>query len=342
MAMPNTSPPSIVILAAGKGTRMKSSLAKVLHPVFDKPMVQHVLISCQPLHSSNQIIIVGHQQEKVMASLSQFDCTFVEQKEQLGTAHAVLMAKDAINDECKDVMILCGDTPLIRSVTLVAMHTKHVETQATLTFMTTHLENPANYGRILSGKDGNPLRIVEEKDASLVQKAISEINAGIYLVDKKFLYQALDQVDSNNSQGEFYLTDIVELAIKQDKHVEKFVTKHAQDVLGVNSRVELAEAEQELRLRHNKKIMLTGVSMLSPVTTYVSEQSSIGSDTRIGAGVELRGSCTIGSGCIIDSGVILTNCRVADGVTIGIYSCLSDADLPENSVVPSHSTSISD
>lgn len=339
--MPNTAPPSIIILAAGKGTRMKSSLAKVLHPVFNRPMIQHVLTSCQPLHSPNQIVIVGHQQEQVMASLALFDCTFVEQKEQLGTAHAVLMAKEAISEQCRNVMILCGDTPLIRSETLSAMQEKHLEEQATLTFMTTHLENPSHYGRVLSDDHGAPLRIVEEKDANAVEKAITEINAGVYLVDKNFLFQALDQVGSNNSQGEFYLTDIVELAILQGKHVKKFVCQHAQDVLGVNSRVELAEAEQELRLRHNKKIMMTGVSMLSPTTTCISEQTIIGGDTRLGAGVELRGCCTIGSRCVIDSGVILTNCTVADDVTIGAYSCLSDLNLAKDSLVPSHSTTFS-
>lgn len=321
---------SIILLAAGKGTRMKSSLAKVLHPIFGSPMICHVLKSTDPLNSDNRIVVVGHQKEKVMEALNSFDCSFAIQTEQLGTAHAVLAAQNNIVNDNEDVMIFYGDMPLVRSELLEEMYNEYKEGDTTLTFMTTVLENPTNYGRVLCTEEGEPLRIVEEKDADSSQKKIREINTGIYCVKKEFLYAALSQVDSNNKQGELYLTDIVELAVKQKKTVQKFVTNQAKDVLGVNSRVELAEAERELRLRRNNGVMMSGVAFISPENTLVSEESTVGIDTILGSAVELRGKCAVGSNCTLDSGVILTDCTVADGVTIAPYVCRKNENITED------------
>lgn len=317
-------PLSIIILAAGKGTRMKSDKAKVLHPVFDKPMVQHVLTATEPLNSPNRIAIIGHQRQVVMDALAKEECSFAIQEQQLGTAHAVLIAKDKIASECDDVMILCGDTPLISSDVLVEMYAQHKKKSATLSLMTTILDNPTNYGRIICDAAGNAIKITEQKDATEEERKIREINAGIYCVNKEFLYTALSQIDSNNSQGEFYLTDILELAVKNGDVVAKFCTDAPKDVLGVNSRVELAEAEAELRLRRNKKLMLEGITMVAPDASYVSETSQVGKDSIIGRGVELRGTCTIGEKCFIDSGVILNNCVLANNSHIGPYSYLEN------------------
>lgn len=315
---------AIIILAAGKGTRMKSSIAKVLHPVFEKSMVEHVLSATSELPSNNRIAIIGHQAEQVQNKLAGQNCSFVLQKEQLGTAHAVLVAKDAIDDASEDVMILCGDTPLLTASTLEEMYLDYKESDASLSLMTTELDNPTNYGRIISDTDNTLLAIVEQKDATQEQLQIKEINAGIYIVKKKFLYDALANVDSNNSQGEFYLTDIVKLATADGLVRRKYINPQAKDVLGVNSRIELAEAETELRLRRNMEMMLQGVSMANGNNCYVSPESEVGIDSYLGNGVELRGKCKIGSNCKIDSGVILINCQIADDSHIGPYSCLEN------------------
>lgn len=332
-----TTPLSIIILAAGKGTRMKSDKAKVLHPVFDKPMVQHVLAATEPLSSPNRIAIIGHQRQAVMDALAEEECSFAVQEEQLGTAHAVLIAQDAVADECEDVMILCGDTPLISSDVLVQMYSQHRDKGASLSLMTTILDNPTNYGRIICDANGNAVKITEQKDATEEERQIREINAGIYCVNKEFLYSALSQVDSNNSQGEFYLTDILELAIKNGKVVAKFCTDAPKDVLGVNSRIELAEAEAELRLRRNKRLMLEGITMVAPDATYVSEASIVGKDSLIGRGVELRGNCVIGDNCTLDSGAILENCSLASNSHIGPYSYLNNIHKPESVILGAQS-----
>lgn len=326
----NNSSLAIILLAAGKGTRMKSSLAKVLHPIFGSPMICHVLKSTDQLTTDNRVVVVGHQKDKVTEALSDFHCTFAIQTEQLGTAHAVLAAQENLSPDCEDVMIFYGDMPLVRPEMLEEMYNEYKAKTATLAFMTTFLDNPTNYGRVLCTDDGQPLRIVEEKDTNSDEKKIKEINTGIYCVKKDFLYQALDQVDSNNKQGELYLTDIVELAVNQGKTVQKYVTSTAKDVLGVNSRVELAEAEQELRARHNHRVMMSGVSLRSPSTTLISENTTIGNDTTLGSCVELRGDCIVGSNCLLDNGVILTDCTVADGVKIAPYTCRSDEKITQH------------
>ncbi|MFH0780563.1 MAG: NTP transferase domain-containing protein, partial [Pseudomonadota bacterium] len=197
---------SIIILAAGKGTRMKSAKAKVLHEVFFAPMVQHVVNAVLPLNPTKTVVVVGHQGPAVEKALQSSDCQFVVQEHQLGTGHAVLAAERAIKDDNCTIMILCGDTPLITTETLSQMYTAHLRRGTTLTIMTTILDNPTNYGRIISGHAGNVLGIVEQKDASPEQLQIREVNAGIYCVDKTFLFSALLKVDTNNSQKEVYLT----------------------------------------------------------------------------------------------------------------------------------------
>ncbi|CAG36466.1 bifunctional UDP-N-acetylglucosamine diphosphorylase/glucosamine-1-phosphate N-acetyltransferase GlmU [Desulfotalea psychrophila] len=332
--MKKENPLAIVILAAGKGTRMKSELAKVLHPVFGRPMIQHVLASTAGLPSDKRIIIIGHQRHAVREALADDACTFVVQEEQLGTAHAVLTAKEAIADDCEDVMILCGDTPLISGQSLEEMYDRHRTNSATVTLMTTQLGDPTNYGRIISDNAGNLLRIVEEKDADPAEKRIKEINAGIYCVRRDFLYRALQKVENNNSQGELYLTDIIDLAVKSEQKVQRYLAPEPKDVLGVNSRIELAMADEELRMRRNREVMLTGVSMILPATIMISSQSEIGFDSLVGAGVELRGHCQIGSNCKIDTGAILTNCKMESGSHVGAYSVLTGCTVAADEKIP--------
>lgn len=339
--MADTSSLNVLILAAGKGTRMKSEQAKVLHEVFYAPMVHHVLNAVTPLHPSRTIAIIGHQREAVQQSLADFNVEFVVQENQLGTGHAVLAAESTVPEGKQTVMILCGDTPLIRPETLKEMHGAHQQSTAALTIMTTLLDEPTNYGRILLDAQHRVTGIVEEKDASPAQKEIKEINAGIYCIDRDFLFQALHQVGTDNSQGEVYLTDIVKIAVEAGQPVDKFATPHAGDVLGVNSRVELAAAHSELQQRRNRALMLEGVTMHNPATISVSPDSSIGQDSLLLAGVHITGNTQIGSGCHLSQGVLVHNCRIGDNVHIGPYSCLAGMTVPANTVVPPFSTALS-
>ncbi len=336
--MPRQKPLTILILAAGKGTRMKSSKAKVLHEVFHSPMIHHVLHAVLPLAPSRIIVIVGHQQEEVRKVLHGFPVEFVTQETQLGTGHAVLATEKALTGEEGKVLIVCGDTPLIRTSTLQEMFRLHQERKAVLTLMTTVLDNPTNYGRILMNSDGDVIGIVEEKDANVEQKAIQEINAGIYCVDKSFLFQALHQVGTNNSQGEMYLTDIVALSVAAGHHVGRFVTPAAIDVLGVNSRVELAAAHREIQHRRNTELMLQGVSMHNPETITVSTESTIGRDSLLMAGVHILGKSRIGEGCRIAPGVILRDCTIGNDAQIGPYCCMEGCVLPDGTVLGPHSS----
>jgi len=329
----------LVILAAGKGTRMKSNRAKVLHELFYAPMVHHVLQATTPLRATKSIVVVGHQRETVEKSLSEFSVQLVVQEKQLGTGHAVLCAEEALNQMDGCVMILCGDTPLIRAETLQEMVAQHRSQNSTLTVMTTILDNPTHYGRIISGEEETVLSIVEEKDASPEQKKIHEINAGIYCIDKSFLFSHLKNIGMNNSQGEVYLTDIVTLAVAENLSVHKFVNPTAQDVLGVNSRLELSEAHHELQMRRNRALMAEGITMISPDSIQVSPGSTLGKDVTLHPGVAISGDSVIASGCNIQTGALLDNVTLGHKSTIGPYSCLNNCEIPANSTLAPHSHS---
>jgi len=327
--------PSIiaVVLAAGKGTRMKSAQAKVLHEVFFRPMIQHVLLAVKEAEIEQCAVIVGHQRQEVLGAIDSFPVTPVVQEEQLGTGHAVLCAETACG-QAELVMILCGDTPLIQAATLKAMIAAHREQRAELTLMTTLLEQPFGYGRILSDDQGKVRAIVEEKDATEDQRRIREINAGIYLVNRRFLFDALRRVGTNNSQGEVYLTDIVAIANGQGLPVHRFVHSRAIDVLGVNSRVELAQAHATLQLRRNRDLMLAGVTLYAPDTTLAAPDCSLGQDTVLGGGVQISGGSIVGRDCRIGNGCVLHACHLGDEVTIGANSVLEHCSVASGSTIP--------
>jgi bifunctional UDP-N-acetylglucosamine pyrophosphorylase/glucosamine-1-phosphate N-acetyltransferase len=245
---------SAFILAAGLGTRMKSTRAKVLHMVLFKPMIHHVVETVNSIGFDKVFVVVGHQKEEVMAVLDNFQVSFVVQDEQLGTGHAVLCAEDQLQDIGGTVMILSGDVPLISKDSIEKMLAKHQDSKPALTIMTTQLDDPTNYGRILRNKQGQILAIIEEKDATAEQRKINEINAGIYCAEVPFLFEALRKVGTDNSQGEIYLTDIVKIAIDMGQRVEIFGGASAEEVLGVNSKSELAAANKYLQARHDNKL----------------------------------------------------------------------------------------
>ncbi len=312
-----------LILAAGKGTRMKSTRAKVLHEVFFRPMIHHVMDAVQAAQIDSTAVVVGHQYSRVLETLKNYIFTPVRQQEQLGTGHAVLCAEEACSGS-DTVMILCGDTPLIRTETIDAMVTHHRQMNSVLTIMTTMVTDPFGYGRIITNDNGKVTAIIEEKDADDDQRRIKEINAGIYLVDREYLFKTLRMVGSANSQGEVYLTDIVALANNDGHTVNRFVHSDPIDVLGVNSRVELAQAHSELQQRRNRELMLSGVTMYGPETIYISQGIEVGHDTVIHPGVQITGKSSVGIGCILESGVVLTNCEIKNNAIIGAWSTLQD------------------
>jgi bifunctional UDP-N-acetylglucosamine pyrophosphorylase/glucosamine-1-phosphate N-acetyltransferase len=242
-----------LILAAGKGTRMKSDKAKVLHEIQTVPMVHHVIDAVIPLHPAKIVLVVGHQHEAVRSALAGYVVSYALQEKQLGTGHAVLAARQLLPERDALVLILCGDTPLIRTETLRAMLQAHAASGAALTIMTTELDNPTGYGRVLKGPEGAVLAIVEEKDATDAQRRIREINAGIYLAETGFLFAALEQVGTDNAQGEVYLTDIVGIAAADNVSVRTFCCADPGETLGVNSPDELVMANARMQARQEQQ-----------------------------------------------------------------------------------------
>lgn len=323
---------SVVVLAAGKGTRMKSAKAKVLHEVFFKPMLHHVLDAVAPLHPKRNVVIVGHQEERVRDSLLSYNIEIVSQKEQLGTGHAVHIAESAIPENDGLVLILCGDTPLITTTSLKDMYDKHQTEKATLTLMTTILEEPTGYGRIISSADAISA-IVEEKEATAAQKKVKEVNAGIYLVERAFLFEALATVTPENSQGEFYLTDIVEYGVSTGRKIRRCVNPEPMQVLGVNSKVELGAAHRQLQRKRNKQLMQQGVTILNDDSVSVSSTAEIGVDTILSQNIMVLGETVIGRSCIIESGSVLKDCNIGDFVSIGANSVLTCCEIKDNAQI---------
>lgn len=312
----------VIVLAAGKGTRMKSTRAKVLHEVFYRPMLHHVLDSVAPLKPEKTLVIVGHQKEAVASILEGWEVVCCEQREQKGTGHAVLSARSLLANFHDTIMIVNGDAPLLQGEHLQQMVDAHRASAARLTIMTTTLADPTNYGRIISDRSGAVQAVVEEKDANEQQRAIQEINAGIYIADAEFLFDALTRVTTDNVQGEMYLTDIVGIGVADGLAVNKFEHPHPAHVLGVNSRVELAQAQRELSGRRNNELLARGVTMLDPLTTSIGPDVIIGTGSRLGAAVTILGRSTIGDNCVIEPGVYIDNAQIGNGVKVGANSVL--------------------
>lgn len=335
----NNSSITALVLAAGKGTRMKSSKAKVLHEVLFAPMIHHVLDALQSLALSEIIVVTGHQSQAVEDSLRKYNnVSCARQEEQLGTGHAVLSAKNLLTQKEGTVLILCGDTPLIQPETLREMVEQHHGKSALLSVMTTEIDDPAHYGRVITNDAGDIVQIVEEKDASEDQRRIKEINTGIYCADIAFLYDALKKVGTDNQQGEVYLTDIVGIANKSGEKVNKFVCNNPIEVHGVNSRNELAAARKSLQVRRNQQLMRDGVTLVDPETIWIANNVSIGMDTVIHPSVQISGKTTIGENCIIESFSMIHDCMVGDGVMVGAFSSLDGCHLNNNEKVATRTT----
>ena len=295
-----------VILAAGQGTRMKSKLYKVLHPVCGMPMVEHVTNNVQQLGVEKIVTIVGHGAEKVQQQLGE-KSEYALQAEQLGTAHAVQQAASMIEGLPGTTLVVCGDTPLIRPETMQALLDHHGETAAKATILTAIAENPTGYGRILRDEAGSVSKIVEQKDASPEEQQVKEINTGTYCFDNEALFEALKLVSNNNVQGEYYLPDVIEILQKQGQVVAAHATDSFDETLGVNDRVALSEAERIMRGRIAEKHMRAGVTIIDPATAYISAEAQIGADTIIQPNVTIEGNTVIGEDCIITSNSHISN-----------------------------------
>jgi len=304
-----------VVLAAGQGTRMKSKLYKVLHPVCGKPMVEHVVDHIQELGAERIVTIVGHGAEKVQDQLG-IRSEYALQEEQLGTAHAVLQAATVLGNLSGTTLVVCGDTPLIRPETMKALLHHHNETNAKATILTGLPKDPTGYGRIIRNDEGHVERIVEQKDASAEEQKVNEINSGTYCFDNQALFEALKLVNNDNSQGEYYLPDVIEILKNQGNIVSAYATDDFEETLGVNDRVALAQAETQMRARIVEKHMRNGVTIINPENTYISAEAVIGSDTILQPGVMIEGATEIGEDCVIGPNSHISTSQIGNRTTV--------------------------
>lgn len=316
-----------VILAAGKGTRMKSKLYKVLHPVLGKPMVEHVVDQLDQIGVSRQIVIVGHGAEAVQDTLGT-RVEYAVQEEQLGTGHAVQMAEAELAGKAGATLVVCGDTPLLTAETLEALLAHHEAQQAKVTVLTAIADDATGYGRVVRGEDGNVTKVVEHKDASETELAINEINTGTYVFDNELLFDALKQVGNNNAQGEYYLPDVISIAKEAGEVVAAHTAPTFDETIGVNDRVALSQAEAIMRKRTNERLMREGVTFMDPASTYISPDVVIGSDTIIYPGTVILGKTTIGSECVIGPNSDIRNSVIEDHAVVR-QSVVTDSKIGE-------------
>lgn len=319
-----------IILAAGKGTRMKSRHPKVVHKVCGKEMVNHVIDTSKKSGVKDVVVILGHGSETVKESIPT-DSLIAMQTEQLGTGHAVKMAKEYINDN-DTIVVLCGDTPLVQEDTLKRLFDYHVEKGYVATVLTTVVDNPTGYGRIIRDDQEDLLKIVEQKDATEEEKLAKEINSGIYCFDGKSLREALDLIDNNNAQGEYYLTDTIKIMRDRGQKVGAYNGSTIEELMGVNSRVELSKAEEIMRKRINTSHMVNGVTIIDINSTYIESDVEIGNDTIVYPGSMLKGNTKIGSNCIIGMNCSISNSIIGDYTEVE-SSTILDSTVGENTSV---------
>lgn len=317
-----------VILAAGEGSRMKSNIPKVIHKILGKPMISYVIESAKEAGSEDVIVVTGYKRDIVMEQIK--DVSFAYQDKQLGTGHAVMTAENFINDE-GNIIILYGDTPLITAETLKNLVNQHTETDATVTVVSAIVENSTGYGRIVRTGESFS-KIVEHKDANEEEILINEINTGVYCFKAKYLKLALSKLDNNNSQSEYYLTDTLEILLKENLKVGIVTAKEADEFYGVNSRAQLATACEVMKKRINANHMQEGVTIINPDATYISKGVSIGKDTIIYPNTTIEGNTSIGENSIIGPNVDIKNSKIGNNTVIE-HSVLLDSTVGSSSNV---------
>jgi bifunctional UDP-N-acetylglucosamine pyrophosphorylase/glucosamine-1-phosphate N-acetyltransferase len=318
---------AIVILAAGKGTRLKSALAKVLHRAGGRSLVEHVVRACQPLKPREIIAVVGHQAEDVTAAVAPLGVKTVLQQPQRGTGHAMLIARRAISPRAKLAILLPGDAPLIRAETLAALARAHRETGAAATILSAEIENPAGYGRIVRRDDGSVAAIVEDSALSDEQRDLREINSSIYCFSLDKLWPCLASLKPQNVHKELYLTDAIAVLRQKGENVQAVLAADPDEVLGCNTRADLAAVDAVFRRRKRAAVMDAGVTIELPETVLIDPEVMVGADTRIEPGVQLLGKTRIGADCIIRTGSILSDAVLEDHVLVKPYSIVSASHL---------------
>ena len=320
-----------VILAAGMGTRMKSKMPKVLHKVCGKPLSKWVIDASKAAGADKVCAVVGHKAETVKEVLGDV-CEFALQAEQKGTGHAVMQAIDVIKNSKGEVVILNGDTPLITAETINKAIEYHKNNGNQATVITAILDDATGYGRIVRDNDGSVLKIVEQKDASEEEKKINEVNSGMYVFDAQSLVYALDKITPNNAQGEYYLTDTIEILLSAGKKIGGYAISDNDEIRGINDRVQLNEAENIMQKRINEYHMRNGVTMRNPESVYIEDGVEIGNDTEICQNVTIKSGTKIGSDCVIGSGSMLDRAVIHDGVDV-LSSVILESEVDEGTHV---------
>lgn len=318
----------VVVLAAGKGTRMKSKLYKVLHKVCGKTMVEHVVDAAQGVNPAEIVTIVGTgagDVEKVLADKSKF----AFQEKQLGTGDAVMTAREELGDKDGATLVVTGDTPLFTTDTFNELFKYHAEKGNAATVLTAKAPNPFGYGRIIRDDQGNVLRIVEQKDGKPEELKVKEINTGVFCFDNKKLFEALKHVNNNNAQGEYYLTDVLEILRNSGERVGAYKMPDFSESLGVNDRIALAQATKTMQRRIDEQHMRDGVSFIDPDTAYIDADVKIGNDTVIEGNVVIKGNTEIGSDCYITSGSRIVDSKIGNNVTV-TSSTVEEAEMDDN------------
>ncbi len=327
---------SIIILAAGKGKRMKSETPKVLHRICGQPLIYYILKQAILLEPKNIFIIIGYKKEMIREYL---DSSFpsvkaIDQDSQSGTGHAVMMVKDDFPGMGKNILILSGDSPLITAGTLTSLVKLRSENDLSVSILTSKVRDPAGYGRIIKDRDGKVLKIVEDADASREEKLITEVNSSIYCFERDHLLENIDNIDKQNSQGEYYLTDIIEMLINKGKRAETFVVSDHQEARGINDRSQLSEIEDMLRQRINKKHMENGITIRNPSSVYIEDTVQIEPDTIIEASCFLRGDTMIGKGCSIGPFAQIDDTKIGWSTIVNSSVIIGAGIGPENNIGP--------
>ncbi|HXV94440.1 MAG TPA: bifunctional UDP-N-acetylglucosamine diphosphorylase/glucosamine-1-phosphate N-acetyltransferase GlmU [Pseudonocardia sp.] len=322
-AVPPPRPAAAVVLAAGEGTRMRSATPKVLHRIGGRSLLEHAVHAVAALEPEHLAVVVGHAREQVGAAVEALGTELgrpvvtAVQDQQLGTGHAVRQGLDGLPAGLGGpLLVTYGDVPLLRPETLSALLAEHAAAGAAVTLLTTELADPAGYGRVLRAADGTVTRIVEHRDASPEQRAVREVNSGVYVFDAAFLDSALGKLGSGNSQGEFYLTDLVELARDAGEQVRGVRCADTWEVTGVNDRVQLAAVRAELNRRVLQRWMLAGVTVVDPATTWVDVQVRLGRDVVLHPGTQLHGATTVADDAEVGPDTTLTDCEIGPGASV--------------------------
>ncbi|MDI6852478.1 MAG: bifunctional UDP-N-acetylglucosamine diphosphorylase/glucosamine-1-phosphate N-acetyltransferase GlmU [Deltaproteobacteria bacterium] len=314
-----------IVLAAGQGTRMKSSRPKVLHEILGRPMIAYLLDTLLELGITDIVAVVGYQAEKVKEVLKDYPVRCAVQDPQRGTGHAVQVGMSLVPPEAVDVLVLCGDVPLIPGPGIAELYQAHKKAKAAVTIQTTVLPEGLHYGRVVRNQDGTVAAVVQSRDASPEILSIREINTGTYFFDPAFLKETLPLLKPNNVQKELYLTDLVEFAVKRNRPVAAVIEESWEAVLGINSRKELAEATQILKRLINDSHMAAGVTLIDPENTFIGPLVAIGRDTVIYPNVFLEGRTSIGENCVIEANVKIADSVLADGVLVKMGSYIEES-----------------